>query len=62
MYPDEIDPQGPFTVEREDEPGQWVEMATASSYGRAVAIAHDAHRRVRNAAGKVVFPCDDQTE
>ena len=47
---------GPYTVEREGDPGQWVGMATTSSYWQAMDLAHDTHRRVRNAEGRVVFP------
>ena len=47
--------QGPFSIERERAPGQWELMATTKSLRQAKELAHDAHRRVRNLQGDVIY-------
>lgn len=49
-------PQGPFTVERESEPGCWVGMASNDNLKQAQELVHDSHRRVVDATGAVVYP------
>ena len=47
--------QGPFTIEREKAKGHWEAMATTDSLRQAKELAHDAHRRVRNLHGDVIY-------
>lgn len=46
---------GPYTVQREGEPGAWSGMATTPSYWQARKLAHDGHRRVLNANGQPIY-------
>lgn len=46
---------GPFSIQREDDKGNWHTIATSDSLKQAKELAHDKHRRVINLHSLVVY-------
>ncbi len=45
-----------YTVEREDDTARWVGMAETDDLKRAIELAHDSHRRVRDNLTAEIVP------